>query len=63
MSFLDIFKRNKQPSEHDGSFGTAESAEFEQIVKKIGQEQAGTAWTVSLEQDSPRATQNSLLRF
>lgn len=43
MSFLDIFKRNKQPSEHDGSFGTAESAEFEQIVKKIGQEQVKAA--------------------
>lgn len=43
MSFLDIFKRNKQPSEQDGSFGTAESAEFEQIVKKIGQEQVRAA--------------------
>lgn len=43
MSFLDIFKRNKQPSEQDGSFGTAESAEFEQIVKKIGQEQVKAA--------------------
>ncbi len=43
MSFLDIFKRNKQPSEQDGSFGMAESAEFEQIVKKIGQEQVRAA--------------------
>lgn len=43
MSFLDIFKRNKQPSEQDDSFGTAESAEFEQIVKKIGQEQVRAA--------------------
>lgn len=43
MSFLDIFKRNKQPSEQDGSFETAESAEFEQIVKKIGQEQVRAA--------------------